>query len=90
MVEVRVQVIALDTEESQLSCPDCDQGLNLHQPDETSPDHLLATCDSCTRWFALHELSGDGIEYAMFEIPSLGIVGSLLASERGENCEVKG
>ncbi len=35
-------------------CPDCAEPLELHQPDERSPDRLLGICDCCRRWFLIH------------------------------------
>jgi hypothetical protein len=32
-------------------CPQCEETLTLHQPDEELADRLLATCDSCKSWF---------------------------------------
>jgi len=56
------------------SCPHCKNGLNLHQPDESSPDQLLATCDSCFRWFCLLELGSDGLDVLMIELPGKTMV----------------
>jgi hypothetical protein len=86
-VEVRIRVLDLAAGLSAISCPDCDQPLNLHQPDESVPDQLLATCDTCSRWFAVRELDTDGTHCAMFEIPADLPIEALLSdssqSDRG-------
>jgi hypothetical protein len=33
------------------ACPGCGYELELHQPDESQPDRLLATCRRCEAWF---------------------------------------
>jgi hypothetical protein len=80
-VEVRIRVLDLAAGLSEVSCPDCEQPLNLHQPDESIPDQILATCDTCTRWFAVRELDDDGTHCAMFEIPSNLPIESILAQQ---------
>jgi hypothetical protein len=32
-------------------CPQCEDALTLHQPDEELADRLLATCENCKSWF---------------------------------------
>ncbi len=32
-------------------CPRCQIPLEFHQPDENTPDRLLATCEHCDAWF---------------------------------------
>ena len=34
----------------EFACPNCAEGLTLHQPDEELPDRLLGTCDGCKTW----------------------------------------
>ena len=80
-IEVRIRVLDLADGISDVACPDCDQPLNLHQPDESMPDMLLATCDSCPRWFAVRELRDSGTHCAMFEIPASLPLESLLAGQ---------
>ena len=31
-------------------CQKCRAELDVHQPDESNPDHLLGTCRDCGRW----------------------------------------
>ena len=46
-------------------CPQCGEGLTLHQPDEALPDRLLGTCDECKGWFLLN---GDGRIYGSLDV----------------------
>ncbi len=32
-------------------CPACESLLQLHQPDDSMPDRLLATCSECKSWY---------------------------------------
>jgi hypothetical protein len=32
-------------------CPQCEDALTLHQPDEELADRLLATCENCKSWY---------------------------------------
>jgi len=73
-VELTARVIDLEAVDSAPCCPDCDQALNLHQPDERLPDQLLATCDSCFRWYSLFELSDNASEVLMLELPGRSTV----------------
>jgi len=43
---------------SSMQCPNCDDPLVMHQPDEQSPDRLLGTCEECGAWFLL-DLAGE-------------------------------
>ncbi len=80
-VELSVTVIDLRTMESEPGCPHCDQSLNLHQPDESLPTQLLATCDSCFRWFSLYELAEARAEFVMIELPAKSQLEDLHARE---------
>lgn len=33
-----------------LTCLNCRNTLNVHQPDAQMPDRMLATCDDCKAW----------------------------------------
>lgn len=48
-VEMTPRMIDLEAEDTVPSCPHCEQLLNLLQPDQSLPNQLLATCDSCLR-----------------------------------------
>ena len=39
--------------ETELSCPVCDEELEIHQPDADLPDRLLATCGHCKTWYLI-------------------------------------
>lgn len=81
LIELRVRVIPLDSMLSGMNCPDCSEPLNLHQPDESAPDQLLATCDGCTRWFAIHGMAGRGDFQLMIQVPGYLQIESLLAEQ---------
>src|SRR3954452_5883307 len=34
-------------------CRDCRMAMNVHQPDEDRPEHLLGTCASCGAWYLI-------------------------------------
>jgi hypothetical protein len=40
-----------DTDMLTVCCPECENPLTLHQPDEELADRLLATCEVCKSWF---------------------------------------
>ena len=73
-VDLNVRVIAPDDGGSAPGCPHCESGLNLHQPDECTPDRLLATCDSCFRWYCLVELGDREMRVLMVELPSKSVI----------------
>jgi hypothetical protein len=62
-------------------CPHCNVGLNLHQPDECSPDQLLATCDACFRWYCLMELGDEHENVLMIELPGKAMIEMALAKD---------
>lgn len=70
-VELNVTVIGIGATETETNCPNCDHPLNLHQPDERLPARLLATCDSCCRWYHLLELEGNQEGSLLIECPEL-------------------
>jgi hypothetical protein len=51
-------------------CPECSAPLDLHQPDENRPSHLLGTCGACSRWFFIVEIDPDWSDAVLFELPS--------------------
>lgn len=73
-VELRAGLIGSDVEGASSNCPHCDTGLNLHQPDESSPEQLLATCDSCSRWYYLVELGNKNVKVLMIELPDKSVI----------------
>src|SRR4051812_90584 len=75
-VAVDLSVRVIDPDEGGLTpgCPHCESGLNLHQPDECAPDQLLATCDSCFRWYCLVELGDRETRVLMVELPSKSVI----------------
>jgi hypothetical protein len=36
-------------------CPVCHRDVDVHQPDQTTPERLLATCIHCKAWFLIDE-----------------------------------
>ena len=43
-----------------IPCPQCQFPLEIHQPDPTVADRLLATCSNCDTWFVTNS-KGDPI-----------------------------
>ena len=41
-----------------LQCPDCDNLLEVHQPESGFPDRMLGTCHECHRWFVADFVTG--------------------------------
>jgi hypothetical protein len=39
-------------------CPDCRNGLDLHQPDPLLPDRLLGICPWCKIWVLIDVMDG--------------------------------
>ena len=73
-VELVTCVVEMEGVQSGPSCPRCDEPLNLHQPDESSPSQLLATCDQCLGWYSLFELKDGEREFLMLELPTKQMV----------------
>jgi hypothetical protein len=69
MLELTARTTDLEAEDAALSCPHCEQVLNLHQPDESMPNQLLATCDSCQRWYMLFSTGEDSSQFLMLDLP---------------------
>lgn len=59
---------------NSLCCPDCEQPLDLHQPDLGQPMQLLGTCETCSKWFFVVDLDPDGFETVVLELPSAELV----------------
>jgi hypothetical protein len=73
-LELTAWMIDLEAEDTETSCPLCDQVLNLHQPDENMPTQLLATCDCCLRWYALFAISEDSNQFLMLDLPDKSVI----------------
>jgi hypothetical protein len=73
-LELTARMIKLRAEDTAPCCPLCDQVLNLHQPDESLPDQLLATCDSCLRWYSLFGMSEDSTQFLMLDLPDKSMI----------------
>jgi hypothetical protein len=59
-------------------CRGCEAKLTLHQPDEDSPEHLLATCGGCGGWFLI-EITQDGTEAFLLDLPNIALFRSVVA-----------
>jgi hypothetical protein len=79
-VELSVRLVDPESGSSPI-CPHCDSALNLHQPDETSPEQLLATCDTCFRWFCLVELGTESVDVLMIELPGKSMIEKALSRD---------
>ena len=63
MVEMTARMINLEAEDTVPCCPHCEQLLNLLQPDQSLPNQLLATCDSCLRWYSLFGIGEESNQF---------------------------
>ena len=66
-IRLAFDVVPLDSDADELlavACPICGETLSLHQPDEASPDRLVATCPGCQGWFLI-----DLTEAIMIRLP---------------------
>jgi len=73
-MELTARMIDLEAEDSASCCPHCEQLLNLHQPDESLPNQLLATCDSCLRWYSLFGIGENQSQFLMLELPDKAMI----------------
>jgi hypothetical protein len=59
-------------------CHKCGTQLDIHQPDEGSPDHLLGTCRDCGSWHMI-EMAPGRREALLFDMPGVDFVRKTLA-----------
>jgi hypothetical protein len=82
--ELIARPVTMSSPMDALACPDCLAPLDLHQPDENQPAHLLGTCGACSRWFSLVEIDPDCSGAVLFELPTAAAFREVLeASEAG-------
>ncbi len=74
MVEMTARMIDLEAEDTVPCCPHCEQLLNLHQPDESLPNQLLATCHSCLRWYSLFGIGEESNQFLMLDLPEKSMI----------------
>jgi hypothetical protein len=74
MLELTARVIDLGAEGAAPCCPLCGQLLNLHQPDESLPNQLLATCDSCLQWYSLFGIGENSNQFLMLDLPDKSMI----------------
>ena len=73
-MELTARVIHLEIEDTTPCCPLCEQLLNLHQPDESLPNQLLATCNSCARWYTLFGFGENPSQFLMLDLPDKSMI----------------
>ncbi len=56
---------------NRAKCVDCQERLDMHQPEVRTPDRLLGTCSKCGRWFLVLLAIGD-LEAVLVTLPDLG------------------
>jgi hypothetical protein len=54
-------------------CRNCQATLNVHQPDEDRPEHLLGTCAGCGAWYLI-ELDKEKTSAFMFDLPNVALI----------------
>ena len=74
MVEMTARMIDLEAEDMAPCCPHCEQLLNLLQPDQSLPNQLLATCDSCLRWYSLFGIGENSNQFLMLDLPDKSMI----------------
>ena len=84
MVKLVTCVVEMQVVQTGPCCPHCEEPLNLHQPDESSPGQLLATCDQCLGWYSLFELEDGQSEFLMLELPTKRMVEETLSGNGAE------
>ncbi len=52
-----------------IHCLQCDEPLEIHQPDAAFPERMLGTCDHCHRWY-LWDFDPNSDEAVMVLLPS--------------------
>jgi hypothetical protein len=55
---------------SSIGCLNCRGALDVHQPDQNEPSHLLATCPECGHWFRI-AFSKNETEVIVLELPQM-------------------
>ena len=73
-MELTARVIDLEAEDTAPCCPLCEQLLNLHQPDESLPNQLLASCDSCLQWYSLFGIGENPNQFLMLDLPDKSMI----------------
>jgi hypothetical protein len=64
-----VTVLSVSAGELEASpCQKCGEPLNLHQPDEDDPSHLLGTCVQCGTWHMI-EVTPRGTKSLLYTLP---------------------
>jgi hypothetical protein len=86
-VELVTHVIEMEVVQAGPCCPHCKEPLNLHQPDESSPGQLLATCEHCLGWYSLYELKDSASEFLMLELPTKLMVEGMFSGNGAEALE---
>jgi hypothetical protein len=64
------RIISMDRGIRSICCPDCQDPLDLLQPDEEEPARLLGTCESCSKWLFLVEIEPEWKQALLVELPS--------------------
>jgi hypothetical protein len=62
-------------------CRECEVDLNVHQPDEGRPEHLLGTCPCCGAWYLI-ELNSELTEAFLIDMPNVSLIHSAAAPTR--------
>jgi hypothetical protein len=80
-IRLALDLIRLDSGATRLrsvECPTCGGTLSLHQPDEVSPDRLLAVCEGCQSWLLI-----DVAEAIMVRLPDRRTIRDARAASMG-------
>ena len=54
-------------------CPNCDEPIDLHQPEQEAPSHLLGVCGACGAWYLLSWRPGSSQGF-MLQLPDFASI----------------
>jgi hypothetical protein len=57
-------------------CLDCDQPVEMHQPDSELPERMLGTCEHCQAWYLL-ECDPDAAQAVLILLPDFSLLRGL-------------
>jgi hypothetical protein len=62
-------------------CLDCRTRLDVHQPDEVHPEHLLGTCAGCGVWYLI-EVGHNETEAYLIDLPNVNQIRAVMAAKK--------
>ena len=65
-------------------CLDCNIRLEVHQPDELRPEHLLGSCVGCGGWYLI-EVDPNETEAYLVDLPNVTRIRAVMAETRSSD-----